>query len=941
MAHVRLDPVDGRRLVALAMCLAAASLLGGVASASPPIPGLHAGAGLARGDSTLLSQEVLQASESDLQIDRQAEIGSSLSATLRTASSPSEVTCSVYGTKVSGRGPSGAPVTVRVSGADGSEPQVGRSIVEANGWFTVTIGSKRIVPGDLLEVDLRADIEDPLVALVPTVSAMTDADRESVVGEAPPGARIVVTVAGSGLRREIVVGADGRFVAHFSEELDIEPPMRGRVEIATSTGIAFSLYWASLRTHASLGDNRIWGNGAPGRQVSVVVSSSDGALLGHGDAVVDEPPEGLAGSWSVEVADIAGMSVSIEPGDVVDIEVGDDRVMYTVPRLTGAVHTESDSVTGSTDPGLPVSVTAMQEEGSARREVVADGNGFFHASFDGDLDLSYGVQVSIRVTVQRQRVSQVAISPGLELDLYHGTLRGMADPVTEVVAQCRRGTALGPVHRAISSGTGAFTVSMKMCEGPTGLLANDVLELKAVVGGIDTALMLTVPDLSVTADAESGLVHGRASPTGALWLGTIPVFERPRRPGVEAEYQWGARPHVLPSGEYSHQLGLTDRNELVPGYQIVARYVSHSGHVVIARHFIAIVNLQVGGASLCGYTAPAVDVRAELRGVDSAVVAAVRTSADDSGRYSTELLGTDGEQVTVEEGHSLKVWLGEAAVEFQVPSLQLEADWSGALSGNTLPDRDIARTTIREGGCFAAARGPTGSKRGLDTASYTSDSSGDFHWLVPPSEPGQGFELAVAVDGGHRVYRQVLRGLAEVYLFSNEVAGVASPHTKAEITVTHPHSGPIGTGDCRALSSGTYRCMVDNSIGQAISLGPTQEVELTASDEEQLITVEKIDFDFDTSMGVLGVAPPHRRVELRLVLKDGRTRTVPLVSDASGAFAFSESDLPPRSDWTLNNVVGIHAALATPNGHWIVRASIVPHQTRAEPVFVPLAVSRA
>ncbi len=356
-----------------------------------------------------------------------------------------QVVASVHGSVVYGVNTPGLPIEVALRGPTGELSDTWSVSTPADGVFRVVLARRgtageprtywRLRPGDVLEVHLSEG--DPVVMPVPVLGAQTDAEAEVVSGISVPGVELhlvvesdVAAAAGgieAGLprpssdrsivaRSSVHAGADGAFAFDVGAlrdpdgtPLDIEFPMSGRVRSSRPDGHAFEVGWAPIVIRLTMVEESfIQGTGAPGRDVSIAIVSSDGRRIG---AIGDRDASTVFNAepyWFADLRDAIGLPVPILGDDILTVRVGDDESVLHVPPIAGVIHVSDDIVSGRGDPGMRLVARIFGLDGSS--SVVAgetfDDGSFLVDSGAAGFDIRFNSKVTLSTNVERHVVTR-------------------------------------------------------------------------------------------------------------------------------------------------------------------------------------------------------------------------------------------------------------------------------------------------------------------------------------------------------------------------------------------------------------------------------------------------------------------------------------------------------------------------------------------------------
>lgn len=846
----------------------------------------------------------------------------------------------------------GTPITVTLRSPVGAQRRLEPGFAGADGRWSVGFAdlldpaaAVEIRAGDRIEI--AAVDGDPLVATVPALTALADADGDTVGGTAPPGARLRVVAAG--VTVETVADAAGRWSASFAGRLDLAPPIGGEVWIDDGA-FAFFTTWAVVRLNVELGAHTLTGNGPRGRAIDAVLRDAAGRTLARaGGRVFDRLQFGglsvviigpTEDSFYLDFLDVTGAPVPVQAGDVLQLSAGDQTVSFVVPPLDGAVFVDDDVVSGRTHGGAPVRIRVQRGDvPAAEAEATADANGTFSHRFGPVFDLIHNDLVQLEATVGGHRVTRYIGSPGIQVDLDRATVQGQVGPDARLrVELARGGLALAGVET--TSGPDGFYAA-ELTDGAGRRLTPRAGDRVTVTPRepAGPALAMTVPELTVDADRAANRVAGRATPGGSLAvLANDPV-------GDDAFGFGQAWPEIDAAGAWAADFVPSVR--VRPGLSVAARYRTAEGHVALRTRIVPLLGVEHGGANACGWTAPDGAVTTELRDPTGRVKGrGAARGAPWDGAFHTVL--RDGDTpATAATSDTVAADLSGTAAEVVLPPLDVTMDWAtqrltGAVAPGTLPQLQYP---ARRCGDRLDIDGP--SIRVAFSLGFGAAPDGRVDIQVPlPIEAGQGFEIAQRTASGHRVFRQFWRSRVEAHLAAPRTTGTTNGLASVALTLRGADGATKGTAAGTADAAGRFDLELRTAAGAPAAMTPGDTLTAVAGGDTAVVPIEAIGFDWSPGGPVAGTAPAGRAVALTLRLADGRRLTLPRTADAAGRFAFAADEVPVRAGWTLDDVVAVRVALQTPAGHTVVDQSADFEAPDAPPapdgrIFLPALLARA
>jgi hypothetical protein len=256
------------------------------------------------------------------------------------------------------------------------------------------------------------------------------------------------------------------------------------------------------------------------------------------------------------------------------------------------------------------------------------------------------------------------------------------------------------------------------------------------------------------------------------------------------------------------------------------------------------------------------------------------------------------------------------AVEVELPPLTVRVDWSNGQVTGTGPARALFQVLRPARGCLEtdfrrATRGRVNQQ-------------GRFTVRMPELDPGQGFELAFFTDDGHRLYRHVFRSLGQIWVNTETVTGRTTPSSPVELVLVDDQGNERARAATTASPNGGYQVAFEGPDGTPVTIRAGDKVQLAASGENPEIRVEELAFDWSPGEAIVGSAPANREVSVTVGLTGGGSATFPLLADARGVFRFGREDVPPRSDWGIDDIESVRVLIETPNGHHIIAGTEPP-----------------
>jgi len=643
--------------------------------------------------------------------------------------------------------------------------------------------------------------------------------------------------------------------------------------------------------------------------------------------------------WSADLSDEGGQAVALRTGDEVRARLGDDEAAMVVPELMGVIDVLENRVVGRTLPSAPVEVQAYSgvTRQGATAATVADGSGRFAYRFGEEFQLTYSSDALLDVLVDgRHHVWSRTLGPSIALDLDHATVIGGVEPGLAVTVSLETPSGVRAHGDAVTDVEGRYSVELR---DPAGALAlpspGDRLVVSAPGAVSARETLFTVPELTLEPDVVRDLVRGRAAPGGYLGINAIDQFPWP---ALDEKHQGAAEPAVRADGTFEARFG--QGVDLRPGWGFFAQYRVPSGHLARRVRYAPLVNVQYGGAHVCGYGAPGDAVHLEAaRG--GAIVGRADGVVTEGSTYDLVLRDELGRPVATGGGTTVRAQLGTQALEVALPPLALDLEWHDPwldVSGSgpafmpwsgLYPQTDCLSYPLRSGSYSPGQVGRSG----------VADAAGRFTaraFSAPP--PGEAMSLAFRTSDGHRTYRPIARLKARVFVDTDRIGGSATPFDQIEVALRDAAGAELARQQVVADEEGRFDARMLGDTGRPLRILAGQTVAAAAGGDKAVVAVEGLSFDFAASDRLIGIAPPGRDVLVNLVLLDGRALTaVTRRADAQGRFEITPEDLGARSTWRLADVARIEIVLPTPGGHEIVAEGGVAAE-RGSTAFLPLVV---
>jgi uncharacterized repeat protein (TIGR01451 family) len=348
------------------------------------------------------------------------------------------------------------------------------------------------------QVDVLNDRVTGHIPGVAAGTAVTVTLKDWSGGEPPPGAPQATATTNS----------SGNFTADFSGSVNIGPGYWATVDYAAGSVVRDHL--APVRTILVDSFQTVDGYAQPGQAVSVDIYTGTTTLA-----------ETLTGKADKEGYYYVVANVSLDPGDLVEVDLGGGTVISTVVAgLSMDVDASADVVTGSAPAGSQVRVFFRRWEGDEQHyyevNTTATG-GVYTADFSGQVDLPRAPWIS----------AAVSDSEGNETMLWGGDTF-ISVNTTWDDAWVRVDAAGVPVTATLDTGTGIYTwngTSHPQYRGAWGIQFDDGMGGQVDIDAghvltVETSTWsdaMTVADVQLDFDVEADRVTGDA-PGGSAEL---------------------------------------------------------------------------------------------------------------------------------------------------------------------------------------------------------------------------------------------------------------------------------------------------------------------------------------------------------------------------------------------------------------------------------------
>lgn len=788
--------------------------------------------------------------------------------------------CTIGSSAVTGRATLGTTVRLRLEAGGSTKATTGQNpttvLRTPNFNLNFRQGNNTVPVAVDDTVIVEHNGQPTLRAVAPAVSVEIDAERDQVVGTAPPNAPLLVTATTSrGRTASVSTTSDttGYYEADFGGQLDLGP---GTIVYTTWTDdrIAFRTLGVLEQVVATLYGAQVSGTAPQRVAVTANLYAPDGTLLASGSGNA-----GSGGTFQFNLTEPGGTTaVRMAPGQRLEVTIAErPTIVLRLPEITAQADAERDRVRGNAPANAPVWVTLAGSGGAtaATAETVADANGRYEVSFAGQADIVPGSTGSVAVGLPGGHAVMMSWAlPRVAVTLGNATVSGIGPAGRTVTVALRRGGTLVASGRT-DVGAGGFggssnwSVSLAAPGSPTTLVAveaGDQLDVEVA----DWSLSLVVPNVTVEVDPEADTVSGVA-PAGRSVRVTVARGNASETLTVQAD----------PSGHY--EANFAGRWDIATGDTATSQVTLDGGHTVSAEGGALDVTVFLRTGVVSGRATRNATVRATLRSAAGSQRASGQTQAGGNGRFELQLADSAGQPVAPNAGDVLRLEFGSTAVEMTIPLLTVSYDLdSDTIRGQATPG---GRIVVRASGVmgpsqtFEVTPGPDGR--------YQLALAGRFDLRA-----GTLLEVSYLTGEGLTARIDERVPIGHVQLGGNLVSGYAAPNASVQVRLERS-GATIASGSVTAGADGAFslRLMTPTLQPQRIEAGDRVTIRwpagsaLQQASGEIAITVSRIDATIDVaSRTVAGTTSPNTTVVLRRTMGGGEYQ-VPVVSDAQGNFS--------------------------------------------------------
>jgi hypothetical protein len=420
---------------------------------------------------------------------------------------------------------------------------------------------------------------------------------------------------------------------------------------------------------------------------------------------------------------------------------------------------------------------------------------------------------------------------------------------------------------------------------PALIQAGDTVE--AIVR--DQSVALSVPPLTVDANAAGNVIYGQAPPDAQIdvsWRGAD-GWDAPSR-------SWT----ITATASSAYELDLSGEVDVERGDRLEASWVHPDGHTVWTARQLPRIEAMLGErrVTVLGVPYPEAPVTVTLRAADGSLIETASTFA--KGGHSAAFYL----QSTLGEGQRLAAQLPGEEVTLTLPRLTSKVDiYADVVQGVAPPNASLqvavsnshywywpAKPTASQGKVGAEGGGWWSSWQPV-TATVTGTYYVDFSGQSDISAGTKG-TLAYLDPDGHRVFLTFGAPYLEVWLGRTYVKGWSAGPGTVTTTLQHADGTFKGQGMATADSySGRFQPYLYDDAANPVSVQSGDRLIVETGDTVMTVTVPTLSASFDRPGGILsGSAPPGAWLRASL---DDMYREVLVSPDGHYALDWSDQDV--------------------------------------------------
>lgn len=270
------------------------------------------------------------------------------------------------GDRVALRGPIYAPVTLTLLSANGTSLSTTSTTLDGYGWawFHYPLQDGALRTGHTLIANLPGTV---MTLTLPHLTARADVLSNTVSGEAPPEARLIITLEyWWNYYWPVTATVNGAYSMDFGGTVDIHAGSTGEVIYLHPDGHLVRLDYAVPHVAVTLGDSYVEGMATGSGAISITLHDGSDGFKGLGS--------GFVWPWQyfyIPLTDLRGNPVAVAGGDRIVVESRDGVMTFTVPALTVSFNRETGVLTGTAPAMVWLQITL--KSGTRRVQSSVDG----------------------------------------------------------------------------------------------------------------------------------------------------------------------------------------------------------------------------------------------------------------------------------------------------------------------------------------------------------------------------------------------------------------------------------------------------------------------------------------------------------------------------------------------------------------------------------------
>lgn len=831
----------------------------------------------------------------------------------------------------------------------------------------------RVMPGDVVEVEMPDLITVPVVNLTALANPITD----RVNGVAPPNITStdpmtlpVLNVEVNGVLQLVTTDGAGAFQA--DEVGDVRPGEGGQLTYVNPAGHRVILLFSPPTVLARgnfvgyVAESYVSGEAPYGNQLVTVTLSRGGAPFVTNYVRADGD-----GGYDLDLVDIYGIEVAILPGDQIVAGAAGSESAVTVPTFAVQSNPETDQVTGTTNAvvvtdtlnapqSLAVWPTTLYNWGYGKHVLLQSGdftaaNPFYNyadpSDWEATLDWGPGAEGHLRyfdaegdgvyhrfaAPINKPVVYVRGSSSGSYVADHYasGRVNGSCD--AGVVRLKDNAGAVKAQNTGVNACPGFSTYFNDVYGSPVPIVAGDQIE--AIFGGQTT--LVTVPSFAATSNADTDTVSGVTNATV-----TTTTFGANQSLAIYPVTFYGDRQNVLTESGGAFTANFVGTVDIQPGVEGHAVYIDNARNEIFSKfqapYATPIIRLRGNN----GYTAenyvslglPYSGSSQPLRLVVKNSTGAVRfdrTYQQGGGSWSQYLTDDFNQPININAGDVVEATYAGQTASVQAPGFSVNSDAindkvSGTITGATVITTGFGMTqtlavwprgiyeweygkhVLAPGGSFVAEN---------PFYSYADDDlwSTNLDW-----DPGAVGHLRYIDAKNNRVYARFAAMVEQteltIYKGTARVAGL-TPYANSWVTVTVRSADSVrGVANVMTDATGSFEARVYDDSGAPVLIETGNVVE--AADAS--MTVPQLTMAVIAGTDTMtGTGPANSLLEVSVESVEDRT-SLSALTDGAGAWT---ADFRGRADIHPGDVVEVqHKNL---DGHRVFQEQVVGPQISA------------